>query len=38
VDAGGHPSWAIDKPQWQYPGYQPMNSPAGATVFKIDLV
>lgn len=38
VDAGEHPSWSIDKPQWQHPGYPPMNSPSGATVFKIDLV
>jgi hypothetical protein len=37
VDAGEHPSWSIDKPEWQHPGYPPMNSPSGATVFKIDL-
>jgi hypothetical protein len=38
VDAGEHPSWSIDVPAWQHPGYPPMNSPSGATVFKIDLV
>jgi hypothetical protein len=38
VDAGEHPSWSIDKPEWQHSGYPPMNSPSGATVFKIELV
>ncbi len=38
VDAGEHPSWSIDEPEWQHPGYPPMNFPSGATVFKIDLV
>jgi hypothetical protein len=38
VDAGEHPSWSIDVSAYQHPGYPPMNSPSGATVFKIDLV
>ena len=38
VDAGEHPSWSIDIPAYQHPGYPPMNSPSGAYVFKIDLL
>ena len=38
VDAGEHPSWSIDVPAYQHPGFPPMNSPTGGYVFKIDLV
>ncbi|HEX3755600.1 MAG TPA: hypothetical protein VHV26_11045 [Rhizomicrobium sp.] len=38
VDAGEHPSWSIDVPAYQHPGYPPMNSPSGGYVFKIDLI
>lgn len=38
VDAGEHPGWSIDKPEYQRPGYPPLNSPSGAYVFKIDLL
>jgi len=38
VDAGEHPSWSIDVPAYQHPGFPPMNSPSGGSVFKIDLV
>ena len=38
VDAGEHPGWSIDKPAYQHPGFPPLNSPSGGTVFKIDLI
>ena len=38
VDAGEHPGWSIDKPEYQRPGFPPLNSPSGAYVFKIDLL
>ena len=38
VDAGEHPSWSIDVPAYQHPGFPPMNSPSGGYVFKIDLI
>ncbi len=38
VDAGEHPSWSIDVPAYQHPGYPPMNSPSGGSVFRIDLL
>jgi len=38
VDAGEHPGWSIDVAEYQHPGYPPINSPWGCTVFKIDLV
>ena len=38
VDAGEHPGWSIDKPEYQRPGFPPLNSPSGGYVFKIDLL
>ena len=38
VDAGEHPGWSIDKPQYQRPGFPPLNSPSGGYVFKIDIL
>lgn len=38
VDAGEHPSWSIDVPAYQEPGFPPLNSPSGGYVFKIDLI
>ena len=38
VDAGEHPGWSIDKPEYQRPGFPPLNSPSGGCVFKIDLL
>ena len=38
VDAGEHPGWSIDKPEYQQPGFPPLNSPSGGAVFKIDLM
>ena len=38
VDAGEHPGWSIDVPEFQHPGYPPLNTSSGATVFKIDLI
>jgi len=38
VDAGEHPGWSIDKPEYQRPGFPPLNSPSGGYVFRIDLL
>ena len=38
VDAGEHPGWSIDKPEYQRPGFPPLNSPSGGYVFRIDLI
>ena len=38
VDAGEHPGWSIDVPQFQRPGFPPLNSPSGGYVFRIDLI
>lgn len=38
VDAGEHPGWSIDVPQYQHPGYPPLNSPSGCYVFRIDVI
>jgi hypothetical protein len=38
VDAGEHPGWSIDVPQYQHPGFPPLNSPSGGYVFRIDLI
>lgn len=38
VDAGEHPGWSIDKPEFQRPGFPPLNSPSGGYVFRIDLI
>ena len=38
VDAGEHPGWSIDVPQFQHPGYPPLNTASACTVFKIDLI
>ena len=38
VDAGEHPSWSIDVPSYQEPGFPPLNSPSGGYVFRIDLI
>ena len=38
VDAGEHPGWSIDVPEYQHPGYPPLNSPSGCYVFRIDLI
>ncbi len=38
VDAGEHPGWSIDVPEYQHPGFPPMNSPSGGYVFRIDLI
>jgi hypothetical protein len=38
VDAGEHPGWSIDKPEYQHPGWPPLNSPSAGYVFKIDLI
>jgi hypothetical protein len=38
VDAGEHPGWSIDKPEYQQPGFPPLNSPSGGYVFRIDLL
>jgi len=38
VDAGEHPSWSIDVPAYQHPGFPPLNSPSGGYVFRIDLI
>ena len=38
VDAGEHPGWSIDKPEYQHPGFPPLNTASACTVFKIDLI
>ena len=38
VDAGEHPGWSIDVPEYQHKGYPPLNSPTGCQIFKIDLI
>jgi hypothetical protein len=38
VAAGEHPGWSIDKPEYQQPGFPPLNSPSGGYVFRIDLL
>jgi len=38
VDAGEHPGWSIDKPDYQHPGFPPLNSPSAGYVFRIELV
>jgi hypothetical protein len=39
VDAGEHPGWPIDNPAYQRPGWdEPLNSPYGGYVFRIDVV
>lgn len=38
VDAGEHPGWSIDVPDYQQKGYPPLNSPTGCQIFKIDLI
>jgi hypothetical protein len=38
VDAGEHPGWSIDVPEYQHPGYPPLNSPSGCYVFRIELI
>jgi hypothetical protein len=38
VDAGEHPGWSIDIPQFQHKAFPPENSPTGGYVFRIDLV
>jgi hypothetical protein len=38
VDAGEHPGWSIDKPEYQRPGFPPLNSPSGGYVFRIELL
>lgn len=38
VDAGEHPGYSIDVPQFQHKGFPPENSPTGGYVFRIDLV
>lgn len=38
VDAGEHPGWSIDIPQFQHQGFPPENSPTGGYVFRIDLI
>jgi hypothetical protein len=39
VDAGEHPGWPIDNPAYQRPGWaEPLNSPYGGYVFRIDFV
>ena len=37
VDAGEHPGWPIEA-KYARPGFPPLNSPSGGTVFKIDLI
>jgi len=39
VDAGEHPGWPTDNPAYQRPGWtEPLNSPYGGYVFRIDFV
>jgi len=38
VDAGEHPGWSISVPEYQRPGWPPLNSPTGGYVFKIDMI
>jgi len=38
VDAGEHPGWSIDKPEYQQKGFPPLNSPSGGQVFRIELI
>ena len=37
VDAGEHPGWP-EKPEYQRPGFPPLNSPSAGYIFRIDLV
>jgi hypothetical protein len=38
IDAGEHPGWSISVPEYQHPGWPPLNSPSGGYVFKIDMI
>jgi hypothetical protein len=39
VDAGEHPGWPVDNPAYQRAGWsEPLNSPFGGYVFRIDFV
>lgn len=38
VDAGEHPGYSIDVPEFQHKGFPPENSPTGGYVFRIDLI
>ena len=38
VDAGEHPGYSIDVPQFQHKGFPPENSPTGGYVFRIDVL
>jgi hypothetical protein len=39
VDAGEHPGWPADNPAYQRPGWtEPLNSPYGGYIFRIDFV
>jgi hypothetical protein len=38
IDAGEHPGWSISVPEYQRPGWPPLNSPSGGYVYKIDII